>query len=264
MGQLEGKVAIITGSGRGIGRAAAELFAAEGASVVVNDLDQDAIDATVSVIQGAGGDALGLQGDVSKSTDVRAILVQTREHFGGLDILYNNAGIGYSAAQRFGIAMDDVVNCSEQDWQRILEININSIFLFCKYAMPMLTDGGGGSVINTASAAALRGITHAHAYVAAKGAITALTRAIAVAYGKQGLRANTICPGVIDTEMVHDVLIADADVRVAITNATPLDRIGLPDDVARVALFLASAASAFVTGETIVVDGGAIQTLGSI
>ena len=259
MGQLQGKVALITGSGRGQGLAAAKRFAAEGARIVVNDLDPASVKTAVDAIRAAGGEAVEAIGDVAVSADVRSVLVVAKEKFGGLDILYNNAGIGYSATKRFGVSMSDIVSCTEEDWRRILDINIGGVFLFCKYGIPMLIERGGGVIINTASIAALRGSPDAHAYTATKGAIVSLTRAIAVTYGPKGIRANTICPGVIDTEMIHDTLIARDDVRKILTQSTPLRRAGTAEDIADVALFLASDAARFVTGEEIIVDGGISQ-----
>jgi len=155
--------------------------------------------------------------------------------------------------------MSDILHCTEEDWRRILDINIGGVFLFCKYGIPMLIERGGGVVLNTASIAALRGGTDAHAYTATKGAVVALTRAIAVTYGPKGVRANTICPGVIDTEMIHETLIARDDIRTMLAQRTPLQRIGTAEDIAEVALFLVSDASRFVTGEEFAVDGGLIQ-----
>jgi len=262
MGQLDNKVAIITGSGRGQGLVAARLFAKEGARIVVNDLDAESVDAAVGSIKDAGGEAAGAVGDVSKAADVQATLQAAQDAFGGFDILYNNAGIGYSATQRFGIAMSDVVNCTEDDWHRILDINVGGIFLFCKYGIPKLIERGGGIIINTASIAALRGGADAHAYTASKGAILALTRAVAVTYGPKGIRANTLCPGVIDTEMIHDALIDNSGISETLARSTPLKRNGTPEEVADVALFLASDQSRFVTGEAFAVDGGIIQSIG--
>ena len=262
MGQLKDKIAIITGSGRGQGLVAAKLFAKEGAKIVVNDLDQDSVDSAVESITSAGGSAVGLTGDVSNAEEVQRILQLAGETFGGIDILYNNAGIGYSATDRFGIAMSDVVNCAENDWRRIMDVNVGGVFLFCKYGIPALIKRGGGTVINTASIAALRGAQDAHAYTASKGAILALTRAIAVTYGPQGVRANTICPGVIDTEMIHNTLIRDSRISDVLEKNTPLRRNGKPEDVAGVALFLASDQSRFVTGEAFAVDGGITQQIG--
>ena len=262
MGQLDNKVAIITGSGRGQGLVAAGVFAKEGAKIVINDLDAESVEAAVVSIKNAGGEAVGAVGDVSKAADVQATLQTAQDAFGGFDILYNNAGIGYSANKRFGIAMSDIVNCTEDDWHRIMDINVGGIFLFCKYGVPKLIERGGGIIINTASIAALRGAADAHAYTASKGAILALTRAVAVTYGPKGIRANTICPGVIDTEMIHDTLISESNISDLLAKSTPLQRNGRPEDVADVALFLASEQSRFVTGEAFAVDGGITQHIG--
>jgi len=259
MGQLQGKVTLITGSGRGQGLAAARRFAAEGARIVVNDLDPQSVKAAVESLRAAGGEAVEAVGDVSVPADVRRVLAIAKDTFGGLDILYNNAGIGYSATKRFGVAMSDVVSCTEEDWKRILDINIGGVFLFCKYGIPLLIERGGGVILNTASIAALRGGPDAHAYTATKGAVLALTRAVAVTYGSKGVRANTLCPGVIDTEMIHEALIERDEVRTALARNTPLRRIGTAEDIAEVALFLVSDASRFITGEAFAIDGGLIQ-----
>jgi NAD(P)-dependent dehydrogenase (short-subunit alcohol dehydrogenase family) len=253
---LKGKVALITGAARGQGLAAAKLFAAEGARVLVNDLDEASVSAAVAEIKAAGGEAAGAAGDVSSSADVQEVLQTAMQRFGGLDILYNNAGIGYSATARMGIAMDDIVSCSEEDWRRIIDINLGGVFLFCKYGIPLLIERGGGCVINTASIAALRGSRNAHAYGASKGGVVQLTRSIAVTYGRRGIRANAICPGIIDTEMIHDTLLGSEAQETAMKRMTPLGEIGMPGDIASVALFLASDLGKFVTGQAIAVDGG--------
>ncbi|WP_293679879.1 SDR family NAD(P)-dependent oxidoreductase [uncultured Phenylobacterium sp.] len=255
-GQLAGRVAVITGSGRGQGLVAAQLFAREGAKIIVNDLDQESVTKAVDSIIAAGGEAAGVAGDVANADDVQRVLAAAKEKFGRLDIIYNNAGIGFSATERMGIKMDDTVNCTVEDWQRILDINLTGVFLFCKFGIPLLHDGRG-VIINTASIAALKGARNAHAYTATKGGVVALTRSLAVTYGQQGVRANTICPGVIDTEMIQSVLLSSNATRDAIASGTPVGRIGTPRDIAELALFLASDASSFITGQTIACDGGA-------
>lgn len=255
-GQLQDKVTIITGAGRGQGLAAARLFAAEGAPVVINDLDDASVHAAVKEITAAGGKAIGATGDVSDPDAVQAVLRRAKDEFGGLDILYNNAGIGYSATERMGIGMGDTVSTSVEDWERILDINLGGVFLFCKFGIPMLIERGGGVVINTASMAALRGGPRAHAYTASKGAIVALTRSLAVTYGQQGVRANAICPGVIDTEMIHETMLASDEATSAIRKRTPTGTIGTAEDIAHTALFLASDAGKFISGQAIAVDGG--------
>jgi NAD(P)-dependent dehydrogenase (short-subunit alcohol dehydrogenase family) len=256
MGILQGRVALITGAGRGQGLSAALLFAREGAKIVVNDLDEESVSLAVAAIRDAGGEAAGAVGDVSKSADVRANLTVAKERFGGLDILYNNAGIGFSAKKRMGVEMTDTLNCTEEDWDRIIAINLTGIFLYCKYGIPHLIERGKGVVINTASVAALRGGPSAHAYTASKGGIVSLTRSLARTYGQKGVRCNVICPGVIDTDMIHDTMLTSNSVRDAISKSTPVGRIGTADDIAQLALYLASDASGFVTGQAIAIDGG--------
>jgi len=253
---LEGRVAIITGAGRGQGLAAAKLFVSEGARVVINDLDQASVDAAVESINEAGGQAVGARGDVSDGEQVRDVLARASDVFGGVDILYNNAGIGFSAKERMGILMDDIVNCTEADWRRILDINLTGVFLFCKYGVPMLIERGGGVVINTASIGGLRGGPGAHAYGASKAGVIQLTKSVAVTYGRKGVRANCICPGVIDTEMIQSHMLNADGAREAISHRTPVGRIGTADDIAQLALYLASDASGFMTGQAIAIDGG--------
>jgi NAD(P)-dependent dehydrogenase (short-subunit alcohol dehydrogenase family) len=255
-GQLEGRVAVITGSGRGQGLEAAKVFVGQGARVVINDIDQESVDAAVAEINEAGGQAVGARGDASESEQVREVLAKAKDAFGGLDILYNNAGIGYSAKQRMGIAMDDILNCTEADWRRIIDINLTGVFLFCKYGVPMLIERGGGTVINTASIGGLRGGGGAHAYGASKAAVIQLTRSIAITYGPKGVRANCICPGVIDTEMIQDYMLKADGAREAIGRHTPVGRIGTVNDIAQLALYLAGDASGFISGQAIAIDGG--------
>jgi NAD(P)-dependent dehydrogenase (short-subunit alcohol dehydrogenase family) len=253
---LAGRVAVITGSGRGQGLSAALRFAEEGASVVVNDLDDTSVKSAVDQIVSSGGRAAGAIGDVSEPDDVQAMLQVARDEFGGLDILYNNAGIGFSADARMGIAMDDILNCTEADWRRIIDINLTGIFLFSKYGIPMLIERGGGVVINTASIGGLRGGPSAHAYGASKAGVIQLTKSVAVTYGHKGVRANCICPGVIDTEMIQSHMLNADGAREAISHRTPVGRIGTADDIAQLALYLASDASGFMTGQAIAIDGG--------
>jgi NAD(P)-dependent dehydrogenase (short-subunit alcohol dehydrogenase family) len=253
---LDGRVAIITGAGRGQGLAAAHLFVKEGSRVVINDLEQDVVDAAVEEINKAGGQAIGARGDISNGEEVRAVLAKTKEAYGKLDVLYNNAGIGFSAKERMGIAMDDILNCTEDDWRRIIDINLTGIFLFCKYGIPDMIVNGGGVIINTASIGALRGGPSAHAYGASKAGVVQLTRSIAATYGHKGIRANCICPGVIDTEMIQSHMLNAQGARDAISERTPIGRIGTADDIAQLALYLASDVSSFMTGQAIAIDGG--------
>jgi len=254
---LADRVAVITGSGRGQGLAAARRFAQEGAAVVINDLDDATVKAAVDEVASAGGQATGAVGDVSDPDDVQNLMRVARDEFGGLDILYNNAGIGFSAKTRMGIEMDDILNCKIGDWDRIIAINLRGVFLCSKFAIPLMQERGGGVIINTASIAALRGGPSVHAYSVSKAGVVMLTRCTASAYGKFGIRCNAILPGVIDTDMTHDTMLATERARSAIVQRTPIGRIGTPEDIAEVALFLASDAASFLSGQIIPVDGGA-------
>jgi NAD(P)-dependent dehydrogenase (short-subunit alcohol dehydrogenase family) len=255
MGQLDGKIAVITGSGRGQGLAAAHIFAREGAKVVVNDLDEESVDKAVAEIIAEGGEAKGAPADISKEEDVQRLL-GVAESWGGLDVLYNNAGIGNSAVKRFGIGMEDIVNCTLEDWNRVISINLTGSFLTAKHGIPMIIARGGGSIINTSSIHGIIGCPSAHAYSATKGGLNAITRAIAVTYGPKGVRCNAILPGVVQTDMIGDAL-AIPEVREAMVKAAPLRTAGTAEDMANAALWLASDNSKFVTGQEIVVDGGA-------
>jgi NAD(P)-dependent dehydrogenase (short-subunit alcohol dehydrogenase family) len=255
MGQLDGKIVVITGSGRGQGLAAAKIFAREGARIVINDLDSESVEKAVAEVRELGGEANGYAGDISDPDDVQALLA-VAQGMGGLDVLYNNAGIGNSATKRFGIEMTDLVNCTLEDWNRIIAINLTGSFLTCKYGIPMIIERGGGSIINTSSIHGIVGMTSAHAYSATKGALCAITRAIAITYGPQGVRCNAILPGVVQTDMIGDAL-AIAEVREHMVNAAPLRKAGTAEDMANAALWLASDNAKFVTGQDIVVDGGA-------
>jgi NAD(P)-dependent dehydrogenase (short-subunit alcohol dehydrogenase family) len=236
--------------------AAAKLFVREGAKVVINDIDQPSVDQAVASINEEGGQAVGARGDVSDGEAVRSVIAKATDAFGGLDIIYNNAGVGFSAKERMGIAMDDILNCTEADWRRIVDINLTGVFLFCKYGIPKLIERGGGVVINTASIGGLRGGASAHAYGAAKAGVIQLTKSVAVTYGQRGVRANCICPGVIDTEMIQSHMLSQAGAREAIAQRTPVGRIGTADDIAQLALYLSSEASGFMTGQAIAIDGG--------
>jgi NAD(P)-dependent dehydrogenase (short-subunit alcohol dehydrogenase family) len=253
-GILADRVALITGAGRGQGLAGAKLFAKEGAKVVITDLDNDSVSSAVAEIERAGGKAVGSVGDASKKDDVIAALKVAKDAYGKLDILYVNHGVGFSAKRRLGIAMDDILNTTEEDWNRIVDINLTGPFLFTKYALPMLFETKG-VIINTASIAALRGGPTAHAYAVTKAGVVMLTKLTAATYGPKGIRCNAILPGVIDTEMI-DTMLANNEVRTMISQRTPVGRLGTADDIAQLALYLASDASSFMSGQAIAIDGG--------
>jgi NAD(P)-dependent dehydrogenase (short-subunit alcohol dehydrogenase family) len=249
-GRLAGKVALITGAGSGQGRAAAVLFAREGAKVVVVDVQVEGGNETVALVRAAGGQAVFCATDVSQASQVEAAVRFTVETYGGLHILYNNAAVLHRK--------DAYVTALEEEvWDRVIAVNLKGIYLACKYAIPEIITAGGGSIINTSSLAGLLGVGNVHAYTAAKGGVIALTRAIAVAYAKQQVRCNVICPGAVDTPMMAHVLHgANPKLREGFERGHPLGRLGTPDDIAAMALYLASDESSWVTGAVFTIDGG--------
>jgi len=249
--RIKNKIAVITGAGSGQGRAAAVLFAKEGASIVACDWKPEAGDETVQQVKSDGGKAIFVRTDVSNSRDVQNLINTAISTFGRIDILYNNAGVGFSSP----LSMSDVLNTPEEDWDRVIAINLKSMYLTAKFAIPEMIKGGGGSIVNTASIAAMIGSEAAHAYTAAKGGMVALSRALAVEFGPKNIRSNCICPGAIDTPMIAPVVDPLKKAGQPFMNS-PIRRLGTPDDIAYCALYLASDESSFVTGATFIVDGG--------
>lgn len=251
--RLEGKVAVITGGASGQGHTAAYLFAGEGARVIVADANSEGAEETAEGIRASGGEAVATQTDVAHEAEVEAMIRRAVNEFGGLDILFNNAGVGYSAADRFTMA--SVVDTPEKDWDEILAINLKGAAMGCKHAIPIMAGSGGGAIVNNASINALAGLSGADAYTAAKGGVVALTRVLALDWGPSNIRVNCICPGVVDTPMVAPVL-ADEYASNFIRENTPLGRPAHPEEIARVALFLASDEASYLNGAIIPVDGG--------
>ena len=205
------------------------------------------------MVKQAGGAMVFAQADVSSAKDCENVVRAAMSTYGRIDILYNNAGVGFSSP----LSMGDILNTPEEDWDRVLAINLKSMFLMCKYAIPEMIKTGGGSIVNTASIAALIGSEAAHAYTASKGGMIALGRALAVEFGPRNIRVNMICPGAIDTPMIAPVVDPLKKAGQAFMTS-PIRRLGTPEDIANCALYLASDESTFVTGATFVVDGGFI------
>jgi NAD(P)-dependent dehydrogenase (short-subunit alcohol dehydrogenase family) len=250
MGKLEGKVALITGSGSGMGRSTAKLFAEEGAKVAIVDWVEGNARSVAAEINEDGGEAFAIYADVSKAADTERMVNETVKRWGKLDIIYNNAGIG---------PVNNVHTMSEEEWDRVLNINLKGVFLGCKYALPELMKHGG-VVLSTASVIGLEGGSGFPHYAAAKAGIIALTKTIAIDYGEYGVRANCICPGGIDTPLNQTyrpkdpAALKDWWEKTKETNV--LGRYGQPEDIARAALFLCSDDSSYITGHALPVDGG--------
>ena len=252
MGVLKGKRALITGGGSGIGRATALLFAQEGAAVAVADIDSESGQTVVHNIQRRGSRALFVPCDVSRAEDCQRAVERTVEAFGGLDVVFNNAGI---------VVRRSVVTLDEADWDRVMDVNAKSVYLVCKYAIPVMQAGGGGSIINIASGWGLVGGPDAAAYCASKGAAVLLTKAMAIDFGRDNIRVNCICAGDADTAMLREEArqLGQPEAEfLAEAASRPLGRIGAPEEIAQAALFLASDASSYMTGAAMVVDGGGL------
>src|SRR5512134_769896 len=249
MDRLKGKVALITGAGMGMGREASVLFAEEGARIVVADIDGVAAQATVELVEKAGGQAVAVTGDVALEIDVRRMIDEGVRRFGALHVLYNNAGVLWKDRDR------SVLESDEKWWDRVMAINLKSVFWVTKYGIPHLRTAGGGSIVMMGSVSALAGFTRAQdAYTAAKGALISLTKSLAIQFAKDRIRCNVIHPGIVDTPLQAPYL--TEAIRKEFENGIPLGRIAQPREIAYVALFLASDESSFMTGAELVVDGG--------
>lgn len=250
-GALTGKVALVTGGASGIGRATAILFGQEGAAVVVHDLKEEGR-ATADAIVGGGGRAIFVQGDVTRAADCRAAVERAVSEYGGLHVLVNNAGI---------IRRASVVETTEEEWDRVMAVNVKSVFLFSKVAIPLMARQGGGVIVNTASGWGLDGGKDAASYCASKAAVVNLTRAMAIDHAAQNIRVNCVCPGDIDTPMLASEcrqLGENPEQFMKEAASRPLNRVGTPGDVANAVLFLVSEMSIWITGAHLVVDGGGL------
>ena len=251
MGRLENKVAVITGAGRGIGFAGAAAFATEGAKVVIAEIDEELGARAEKRLRNAGLEATFVKTDCASPDDVIVLMARTMELYGGLHVLYNNASVF------LGDLDGPVTELDEETWRRVLRVNLDSVFLCSKCGIPLIIASGGGSVINTGSSASVMGIPGCDAYTATKGATMSITRSMAVEFGPRGVRVNCICPAGIETEMLKQSNLdnVDFDAELFFSRA-PLGRFGTPEEVAQVALFLASDESSYLNGAILRADGG--------
>ncbi|HKH33423.1 MAG TPA: SDR family oxidoreductase [Beijerinckiaceae bacterium] len=248
--RLEGKICIVTGGGSGIGRATCLLFAREGARVIVADKRREAADAVAAECTARDAQAIGIAVDVAKDADAKHMVDETVKRFGRLDVLVNNAGYGFAGT---------VVDTDEEAWEGLMAVNVRGVFLCSKHAIPAMAANGGGAIVNTASVVASVGIRNRAAYCASKGAVAALTRAIAIDHVAEGIRCNAVAPGTIDTPYFDEILRKSpvaADSRKALEARQLLGRLGTPEEIAAGILFLASDESRFATGSILTLDGG--------
>ncbi|MEH7613426.1 SDR family NAD(P)-dependent oxidoreductase [Gottfriedia acidiceleris] len=247
--RLKDKVAVITGGGSGIGRATAIRFAKEGAKIVIADINEVTGEETLAEIKEKNQEAIFVKTNVAESKSIQNLMKRAVEHFGRIDILFNNAGIGNSEVRS--------VDLAEEEWDQVIDINLKSVFLGIKYAIPELKKSGNGVIINTASLLGLKGRKYVSAYNASKGGVVLLTQNAALEYGKYNIRVNAIAPGIIDTNIIKEWKNNERKWPI-LSRANALGRIGTPDEIASAALFLASDEASFVTGATLSVDGGGL------
>ena len=248
--RLTDKVAIITGGGSGMGRVASQMFAAEGAKVVVAEYDAGSGEETVRLVTDAGGEATFVQADVSVEDDARRMVEAAAASYGRVDVLYNNAGVMPEADH-------SVIDTDVGTWDTVMAVNLRGVFLGCKHAIPRMLEQGSGSVINISSFVALLGCSVPQdAYTASKGAVLSLTRSLAVQFGPQGVRSNAICPGPIETPLLMDWLVKDEAAKQLRLARNPTGRFGKPEEIVNLAIYLASDESRWTNGAAMVVDGG--------
>ena len=247
---LDGKTALVTGGGSGIGRATSLAYAQEGARVVVADVNVEGGEETVQLIKEAGGEAILVHADVAKPEDTQAMVAQAVEAFGSLDCAFNNAGISGGTDRRL------TADYLEEDWDRVVGINLKGVWLCMKAEIPQMLKQGGGAIVNTASVAGLVAITGTVAYIAAKHGVTGITKAAALEYAKSGIRVNAVCPGYIQTPMVQSIFVENEGFEERVASRHPIGRLGEPSEIAAAVIWLSSDAASFVTGHNMPVDGG--------
>lgn len=245
---LKNRVALVTGAGSGIGRATALAFARAGARVVASDIATTGLDETIQLIEEDHHKAIGVRADVSKDADMRRVVEEAMGMFGRLDFAHNNAGIEGATAP--------LVSYPEDVFDKVLSVNLKGVWLGMKHEIPRILESGGGAIVNTASIAGLVGFPNAIAYTAAKHGVVGLTRAAALEYGKQGIRVNAVCPGVIATPMIDRATASDPRMLDALKAGHPIGRLGRPEEIANAVVWLCSSEASFVTGHALTIDGG--------
>jgi NAD(P)-dependent dehydrogenase (short-subunit alcohol dehydrogenase family) len=249
MEHLIDKVALVTGGGSGIGKAAALEFAKKGAKIALADINVEGGEQTAHQLVEAGGEAIFIKADISKSEEVRSLIKKVVSVYGSLDCAVNNAGV---EGKRASLAA-----CTEEDWERVIDINLKGVWLCMKYEIPYMREQGGGSIVNMASIAGLRsGLQRFSTYTASKHGVVGLTKAAAVEYAKAGIRINAICPGFIQTPMIEGNSQQNAQLEKVVKEVVPAGRFGTPEEIAEAVIWLSSTAASFVNGHTLVVDGG--------
>jgi len=246
--RLQGKVALVTGGSSGIGRASALAFAREGAKVVVVDVNVEGGLETAQIIKQSGGEAIFVSANVSNAVEVERMVNKAIETYSRLDFAHNNAGIGGVPAP--------IVECTEEDWDRIMNINLKGVWLCMKYEIIYMLKHGGGAIVNTASVAGLVGFDRTPAYAASKHGVVGLTKSAALTYANTGIRINALCPGFTQTAMLERLIEGDPQRKALRIAQTPVGRLGTPEDMAEAVVWLCSDGASFVTGHTLVVDGG--------
>ena len=247
---LEGKVAVVTGGGSGIGRSTALAFSAEGTRVVVADIAVEEGKETVRLIKDNGCQARFIRTDVTRADEVEKMVDEAVENYGRLDFAFNNAGIEGD--------LDSVIRYTEDNWDKVVNINLKGVWLCMKYEIPKMLKQGGGAIVNTSSTAGLTGIGPNPAYIASKHGVVGLTKAAALTYAKRGIRVNAVCPGAIDTPLVKQLIDTHPDMKTSVIGMQPMARLGSPEEVAQAVIWLCSDAASFITGHPLSVDGGVV------